>query len=88
MTTTPGPGPSQLAKSLEPEEIDQRRSLWCPAYESCLMLALRAGWRSWTCEHCVLFQEAGPHRRRVAAHSFHARPGDGSPGDAPRPVLR
>jgi len=67
MTTSAGPGPSQLAKAPEPEEIDRRRS--------------------WTCEHCVLFREAGPHRNRAAAHSFHARPGAGSADGAPRPAL-
>jgi hypothetical protein len=88
MTTKAGRGPTALSKAPEPEEIDRTRSLWCPVYENCLGLALRAGWRSWTCGSCALFHEAGPHRNRAAAHSFHARPGAGSADGAPRPVFR
>jgi len=66
-------GPAELSAALSPEEMGQRRSLWCPAYERCLEVAYRNGWRSWTCEACPHFGHAEPFRKLEAELSFDAR---------------
>lgn len=70
------PGPSELASALRPEEMGELRSLWCPAYEGCLEVAIHRGWRSWTCESCSWFRLADPHRRQAAGRAFAARRSD------------
>ncbi len=59
-------GPAELAAALSPEEMGRRRSLWCPAYERCLEVAFRSGWRSWTCDPCPYFLHAEPLRKLEA----------------------
>lgn len=66
-------GPAELASALRPEEMGELRSLWCPAYEGCLEVALRHGWKSWTCESCSWFRLAEPLRRQAAGHAFATR---------------
>jgi hypothetical protein len=82
------PGPAPLPNAPEPDEIEARRSLWCPAYERCLGVALRGCWRSWTCEFCSEFRSAGPFRKLEAARSFHARRNDLPPDGASHPLPR
>jgi hypothetical protein len=67
-------GPTELEKPCEPDEVGQRRSLWCPAYDRCLDAALRRRWRSWSCESCPLFPLAGPFRTREAENACAGRP--------------
>jgi hypothetical protein len=81
------PGPSPLTRAPGPDEIDQRRSLWCPAYDRCLEVALRSFWRSWTCELCSRFRDAGPFRTLEAARSFHARRSDLPPDGSAHTLL-
>ena len=44
--------PTSLRSLLEPEAVSEHRSIYCPEYDDCLALAARAGWRSFSCEHC------------------------------------
>jgi hypothetical protein len=81
------PGPTPLPKAPAPDEIEARRSLWCPAYERCLDVALRGCWRSWTCEFCSQFLSAGPFRKLEAARSFHARRNDLPPDGSAHTLL-
>jgi hypothetical protein len=80
-------GPAELSAALSPEEMGRKRSLWCPAYERCLEVAFRSGWRSWTCEACPHFGQAEPFRKREAAMAFDARHRDLPPDGGPRPSL-
>jgi hypothetical protein len=80
-------GPSEMSAALSPEEMGRRRSLWCPAYERCLEVAFRSGWRSWTCEVCPQFGHAEPFRKLEAAMSFDARHRDFPPDGGPQPTL-
>jgi len=48
--------PARLDSTISPlNDVEEFRSLFCTRYESCLDLALRLGWKSWTCLGCELF---------------------------------
>ncbi len=49
--------PSSRLTLLEPEAVSQHRNLYCPEYDDCLELAAKAGWRSFSCEHCPLARQ-------------------------------
>ena len=69
-------GPCRLDEAPALEGIEGRRSLWCPAYEQCLEVAVRSAWRSWTCEACSRFVDASPHRKQAATRAYHGRRSD------------
>ncbi len=62
-------GPAELRQTCKPEEVAQRRSLWCPAYDRCLNAALARRWRSWSCEDCAFFTHARPFRALAASRA-------------------
>jgi hypothetical protein len=70
----PATGPTELHQPCKPEEVGQRRSLWCPAYDRCLEAALGRRWRSWSCEACRFFQHARPFRALAASRAGTMRP--------------
>lgn len=46
--------PTSRPQLLEPEAVSQHRNVYCPEYDDCLEVAAKAGWRSFSCEHCPL----------------------------------
>jgi hypothetical protein len=49
--------PKSRLTLLEPEVVSEHRSVYCPDYDDCLEIAVRAGWRSWSCESCPRARE-------------------------------
>lgn len=49
--------PKSRLSLLEPEAVSEHRSVYCPEYDDCLEIAVRAGWRSWSCESCPRARE-------------------------------
>lgn len=49
------PNPTALDSLVEPDDVEQRRSLSCSEYDQCLDAAYRRDWKSWTCERCNIF---------------------------------
>lgn len=48
------PNPLRLNRPLKPWTVEQHRSFGCAQYESCLDLAIRRGWASWSCSTCPM----------------------------------
>ena len=46
---------------------DHHRNMDCPMYESCLMLAAREDWTSFSCHFC----QQNPLAREETRHAFH-----------------
>lgn len=39
------------------QPVDEVRNVFCACYESCLDLAVKKNWRSWSCAGCPLFDK-------------------------------
>lgn len=53
-------GPTELFALIKDERrVAEQRRLFCATYDSCLDLAVRARWVSWTCARCPTYRE-GP----------------------------
>jgi hypothetical protein len=53
--------PKELHRTLERDEVSRHRYHDCERYDSCLVLAAREGWSSFSCMGCscfVMFQES------------------------------
>jgi len=48
------PRPSPRRSVLPIEAVDAHRDIWCRHYDSCLDVAARRGWISWSCASCPL----------------------------------
>ncbi len=68
------PNPTELPSLVKPGEVEQHRSLFCAAYDQCLDVANRRGWRSWTCRCCKLFQFTKEMHVSESAHEATRRP--------------
>ena len=50
------PNPSPLAQLIRSElNVSGHRNLYCLHYDSCLDVAVKLDWDSWSCEKCELF---------------------------------
>jgi hypothetical protein len=50
--------------------VESHRRLWCPHYDSCLAVAVDAGWHGWGCSSCSLAAAPPPpppERRQLIA---------------------
>jgi hypothetical protein len=51
------PNPSPLAQLIRSEAtVGGHRNLYCLHYDSCLDVAVKLDWDSWSCEKCSLFE--------------------------------
>ena len=69
-----GPNPTKLRSLVSHEDVEKHRSLSCARYDGCLEKVLRRSWRSWTCEHCPLFQLGRYWRSAEIDHQAALRP--------------
>jgi hypothetical protein len=61
-------GPEPLKELLSRRHVTKNRNLFCSRYERCLNEALRNGWVSWTCAHCVRFTALRQHEAVAIVH--------------------
>lgn len=61
--------PTRRPTLLEPEAVSLHRQVYCPEYDDCLEIAVRSGWRSWSCESCPLARQAALPRAEDFAAS-------------------
>jgi hypothetical protein len=51
------PNPSPLSQLIRSETVvSGHRNLYCFHYDSCLDVAVKCDWDSWSCEKCSLFR--------------------------------
>jgi hypothetical protein len=48
--------PVQWRRIEDPDDVDSVRRVDCRAYDRCLDLAERSGWRGFTCRQCTAYQ--------------------------------
>jgi len=63
------PNPKPLSKTLQFEEVDDHRALFCPNYTECLDTAERNRWASFTCSNCEFFLKG--KKEEVAGNESH-----------------
>ena len=51
MTNPEGSNPA-IWLSIDIQDMDRHRNLWCPDYDRCLGLAASQSWPGWTCSAC------------------------------------
>ena len=51
------PTPSESKMNERGQAVDEVRNVFCACYETCLDVAVKKNWRSWTCSGCPLLAE-------------------------------
>jgi hypothetical protein len=64
--------PTRLEERLREPAVEVHRNLYCPHYDSCLELAVQAGWESWTCARCPQ-RSLGSQGPQTSAYAFASR---------------
>lgn len=62
-------GPVPLDETLRFSEVPVHRNLKCPRYHTCLSLACRNGWISFSCRACPVFWRAEKRGRSPATEA-------------------
>lgn len=66
------PVPSESKLNDRGQPVEEARNVFCACYESCLDVAVKKNWRSWTCARCP-FMASENSQKPTAASYAHRR---------------